>query len=158
MANLENCMYEIINRRPDAFALVRGGERYPEISGRVSFYETTCGVAVAANINGLPSTNETGIFAFHIHEGTNCGGTEEMPFANTIGHYDVGNHEHPNHLGDMPPLFSDNGDAFLLFVTGRFMVQDIIGRTVVIHANPDDFVTQPAGNSGEKIACGVIQR
>lgn len=42
--------------------------------------------------------------------------------------------------------------------TGRFFVEDIIGRTVVIHSGPDDFYTQPSGNPGNKIACGVIRR
>lgn len=42
-------------------------------------------------------------------------------------------------------------------LTDRFRVRDIIGRTVVIHSGPDDFHTQPAGNAGEKIACGVIR-
>ena len=56
----------------------------------------------------------------------------------------------------MPVLFGNNGFAWMLFLTNRFMPEDIIGRTVVIHSLPDDFHTQPSGNSGEKIACGEI--
>ena len=44
------------------------------------------------------------------------------------------------------------------FLTDRFTLKEIIGRTVVIHSMPDDFTSQPSGNSGEKIACGVIKR
>jgi Cu-Zn family superoxide dismutase len=58
----------------------------------------------------------------------------------------------------MPPLFAGTGRAFLAFFTDRFTVDEIIGRTVVVHAKPDDFTTQPSGNSGSKIACGQIRR
>lgn len=72
-------------------------------------------------------------------------------------HYNPDNCQHLYHAGDMPPLFGVDGSAVLLFLTNRFSVEEIIGRTVIIHARPDDFMTQPSGNSGEKIACGVIR-
>jgi len=53
-------------------------------------------------------------------------------------------------------LMCCRGNAYLAVKTDRFTVHDIIGKTVVIHSNPDDFHTQPAGNAGKKIACGVI--
>jgi Cu-Zn family superoxide dismutase len=56
----------------------------------------------------------------------------------------------------MPPLFAANGHAFSAFLTDRFSINDIIGKTVVIHDSPDDFSTQPSGNSGSKLACGQI--
>ena len=58
----------------------------------------------------------------------------------------------------MPPLFGANRTAFLIFITNRFTVGEIIGQTVIIHINPDDFMAQPSGKSGEKIACGIIQK
>lgn len=51
----------------------------------------------------------------------------------------------------MPPLFGADGEALLIFLTDRFRVRDIVGRTVIIHAMPDDFTTQPSGNSGAKM-------
>jgi Cu-Zn family superoxide dismutase len=48
--------------------------------------------------------------------------------------------------------------AYLSVLTDRFNVSDIIGRTVIIHNMPDDFTSQPSGNAGEKIACGVIKK
>ena len=55
-------------------------------------------------------------------------------------------------------LFGSNGLALSLFLTNRFSIDEVIGRTVIIHDRPDDFTSQPSGNSGTKIACGVIQR
>ena len=63
---------------------------------------------------------------------------------------------HPYHAGDLPPLFSANGLGFSAFLTNRFVAEEIKGKTIIIHSNPDDFTTQPSGNSGIKIACGVI--
>jgi len=51
-----------------------------------------------------------------------------------------------------------NGTAILGFITDRFCLRDVIGRSVIIHENPDDYRTQPSGNSGRRIACGVIRK
>ena len=97
-----------------------------------------------------------GVFGFHIHEGNACTGNENDPFANAGGHYNPTNCPHPYHAGDLPPLFSNNGYAFMSVLINKFTVNEIIGRTVIIHSQPDDFTTQPSGNSGKKIACGEI--
>ena len=81
-----------------------------------------------------------------------------QPFPNTGNHYNPGNVPHPEHAGDLLPLLSNNGYAWMMFYTGRVNVEDIIGRSVVIHGMRDDFTTQPSGNSGDKIGCGVIER
>ena len=73
-------------------------------------------------------------------------------------HYNPNGAEHPCHAGDLPPLFSAAGKAFMVFLTNRLSVNEVIGKTVVIHSNADDFTTQPSGNSGSKIACGIILR
>lgn len=57
----------------------------------------------------------------------------------------------------MPPLFGNNGYAFSIFLTNRFCVCEIIGRTVIIHLHPDDFHSQPSGALETKIACGLIK-
>ena len=77
-------------------------------------------------------------------------------FPNARAHYNPHDCHHPYHAGDMPPLFGADGYAFLTFVTSRFTVNEIIGKTIIVHSEPDDFSTQPSGNAGEKIACGVI--
>ena len=151
----------IFNRTPRAMAEVRGSNQYPSIRGNVWFYETGIGVLVVADIAGLPNSNVGGnipIFAFHIHEGGECSGNSTDPFANVLTHYNPQNLPHPYHAGDLPPLFGVNGYAFTVVLTNRFDIDEIIGRTVVVHSAPDDFTSQPSGNSGSKIACGVIQR
>lgn len=148
------------NFKPNSAADISGGENYPGIRGRVIFRQQKNGVLVTADIYGLP-TGETGcdsgVFGFHIHEGEDCGSNGQEPFSNTKGHYNPGDCPHPYHAGDLPPLFENDGYAYMSVLTNRFTATEIIGRTVVIHLKPDDFHTQPSGNSGEKIACGVIK-
>ena len=58
----------------------------------------------------------------------------------------------------MPPLIANNGYAIQAFLTDRFTVREILGKTVIIHDSADDFTSQPAGNAGARIACGVIRK
>ena len=144
---------------PDAWATVRGSEKYPQLSGTVRFCQTRRGVLVFAEITGLPETVEScgnGFFAFHIHGGRSCTGDSADPFADALTHYNPEECPHPAHAGDLPPLLSNHGYALQVFLTDRFSVREIIGRTVIIHAGVDDFTTQPAGSAGSKIACGRI--
>lgn len=122
--------------------------------GQVRFYQQRCCVLVEATIHGLPAT-DTGFFGFHIHTGDSCTGTD---FADTGSHYNPTEAPHPSHAGDLPPLMYCNKDAYLAVTTSRLRIKDILGRTVVIHSIADDFNTQPAGNSGTKIACGIIKK
>ena len=117
-------------------------------------------MVVFAEISGLPKLQgacDDGIFGFHIHKGTDCGGNMQEPFADAMQHFDLADCAHPHHAGDLPPLFGNDGLAVSAFLTNRFSVDEVLGRTVIIHDNPDDFTTQPSGNSGTKIACGVIK-
>lgn len=146
---------------PAAGATVSGSEAYPEITGTVQFFSTPQGVLVAAQIHGLPTG--TGpcahpVFGFHIHSGSACKGNATDPFAAAMTHYNPRGCPHPYHAGDLPPLFGNNGYALSIFLTDRFSVEEIVGKAVIIHSRPDDFTTQPAGNAGDKIACGVIKR
>ena len=150
-----------LQRVPAAGAELRGSSDYPSISGRVFFYPTERGVLVAAQVYGLPvavSPCKGRIFAFHIHSGATCTGNQNDAFADTKSHYNPGGCEHPYHAGDLPPLWGNDGYAVQIFLTDRFSVSEIIGKTVVIHGGLDDFTTQPSGNAGAKIACGIIAR
>ena len=140
-------------KSPDAVACIAGGVGAPQLSGCVQFYQENGCVLIEAKISGLPKISGTGFFGFHIHQGGDCSGAG---FPGTEGHYNPMAQEHPEHAGDLPPLLWCRGNAYLSVTTDRLCVDEIIGRTVVIHSDPDDFHSQPAGNAGKKIACGVI--
>jgi len=144
--------------RPAASAWVTSNAANPKISGLVKFYQTSYdGVLVEAEIFGLPNQTTPGssdFYALHIHEFGNCNGN----FENAGGHYNPRNVPHPEHAGDMPPLLANQGYAWMAFYDKRFTIEEIIGKSVIIHSSTDDFRTQPAGNSGNRIACGEIVR
>lgn len=141
-----------------AAAMVKGSKLYPDLHGKVTFRQTPKGVLVTAEAYGLPHSeeHEFGIFAFHIHQGESCTGNSEDPFADAGGHFNPQGLLHPYHAGDLPPLFGNRGYAYMSVLTDRFKINEIIGKTVIIHLQPDDFTTQPSGNAGAKIACGKI--
>ncbi len=147
--------------RPQALANVTGSSRYPELQGQVRFYQTVHGVLVVTELMGLPAANDpcaSPIYALHIHEGNSCTGNASDPFMNVGNHYNPDFCPHPYHAGDLPPVWNADGYAFSACLTGRFSVDEIVGRTVILHAGLDDFTSQPAGNAGVKMACGEIRR
>ena len=104
------------------------------------------------------SNNCTGrFFGFHLHEGSSCSGLPNDEFANSKSHLNTTNCPHPFHVGDLPPLIENNGYAYMSVLINKFKIKDILGRVVIIHDMPDDFTSQPSGNSGTKIACGKIK-
>ena len=154
-------LLSLLRRRPQALAQLAGGPDHPALSGTVRFYQTGRGVLVYAEVRGLPYSDlpcQGRVFGFHIHSGTGCTGNADDPFADALSHFDPDGCEHPYHAGDLPPLFGNHGFALSLFLTDRFTVEGVLGRTVILHDHPDDLTTQPSGGSGAKIACGVIKR
>ena len=100
-----------------------------------------------------------GDFSVFIYmSGTSCSGNAEDEFANAKMHFNPTGCPHPYHIGDLPPLIENNGFAYMSVLVKKINIKDIIGRVVVIHDKPDDFTTQPSGNSGTKIACGRIEK
>ena len=149
--------HNIIKAKAD----INGGTTYPKIKGQVYFKKTKNGVIVTAQIFGLPTSKSNckgKFFGFHMHEGNSCTGNLEDEFSNVKMHYNPTNCPHPLHVGDLPPLLENNGYAYMSVLVNKFKISNIIGKTVIIHDMPDDFTTQPSGNSGTKIACGVIKK
>lgn len=148
----------LLQNHPDAIAWIAGDATDSTLNGSVKFYQTSYGgILVEAQIFGLPDISVPGssnFYAMHIHESGDC----SDHFSHTGLHYNPGNTDHPDHAGDMPPLLGNQGYAFSVFYDKRFTLQDIIGRSVIIHEKPDDFTSQPAGNAGNKIGCGRIER
>lgn len=141
------------DRFPTAKAVIKGYGEYQALQGKVLFYPVNNMVLVCASVYGFPK-DKSSFHGFHIHEGSSCSGEA---LADTKGHYNLANQPHPFHAGDLPPLLSCSGIAYMEVLTNRFTVEEIIGKTVVIHSGSDDFRSQPSGDSGEKIACGVIK-
>lgn len=148
-----------------AVAYLKGGTLAPQIRGAVYFTPVPGGVWVHVRVHGLPPYKPAqdgqppvGPHGFHLHEVGNCHvGDPEDPFQGAGGHWNPHHQPHGNHAGDFPVLFSHDGYAEMGFFTNKFSIEEIIGKAVVIHENPDDYRTQPAGNSGKRLACGVIQ-
>lgn len=151
-------------REPVAAAELHGSYFAPRIRGIVRFYPADSGSLVSIVVRGLPDlqlsedpAKRVGPFAFHIHEGNLCGSAEPPdPFAAAGGHYNPKNLPHPLHAGDLPTVIPNHGYVNMTVYTDRFVPREVIGRTVILHKKPDDFHSQPAGNAGERIACGQI--
>lgn len=144
--------------RPAAAAWVTGNAANPKLSGLVKFYQTSySGVLVEAEIFGLPNISAQGssdFYAFHIHEFGNCSDN----FQKVGGHYNPTGSAHPDHAGDLLPLLGNQGYTWSAFYDKRFTIDEIIGKSVIIHANRDDFTSQPSGDPGSMIGCGEIRR
>ncbi len=148
-----------------AAAQISGGPLAPNIRGIAYFKDVPGGTEVYVNVTGLPlyqpaenGNPPIGPHGFHIHESGDCSvGDPENPFQASGSHWNPTNQPHGNHAGDFPVLFSNNGRAWMIFFTDKFNVEDAIGRAVIIHENPDDYRSQPAGASGKRLACGVIR-
>ncbi len=132
---------------PDLSAKIMG----QNIKGNAYFWGTNYGVVCLFDVFGLPAGKFLGL---HIHEGTTC---DNGDFMSAGGHLNLDNTQHPNHTGDLPPLYTNNGHALMAVLIDKFTLNDIKNRTIIIHSQPDDFTSQPSGNSGSRLACGVIK-
>ncbi len=148
-----------------AVAEIKGGPLAPELKGKVFLEAVAGGTMVYAYIEGLPpyqpGTGDEapiGPHGFHIHENGDCTvGDPEDPFQAAGGHWNPDDQPHGNHAGDFPVLFSNNGKAMTSFLTNRFKPSDAVGKSIIIHQNPDDYRSQPAGDAGKRLACGLIK-
>ncbi len=132
-------------------------------TGTLRFVQAGDVVRVSGEIRGLKPGAEMG---FHIHEKGDCSSGDGMSAG---GHFNPGGQQHghfghgAHHAGDLPSLRADaNGVASVNFESRTFSVgsgaADIVGRGLIVHRDPDDYTTQPTGNSGPRLACAVIAR
>ena len=130
--------------------------------GEATFEQVGDRVHVVVYVQGLKPGQEHGL---HIHEIGDCGSGDGM---STKGHFNPYGKPHAHtgtaerHAGDLPPLKAEkNGrakvDARLDIITVAPGAASIVGRGLIVHADPDDYRTQPTGNAGARIACGVIR-
>ena len=129
--------------------------------GTVTFAQRMGKVYVTAEVRGL-APNQT--HGFHMHERGDCSSGDGM---STGGHWNPDSKPHgpqsgPHHAGDMPSLVADStGNVKVSFTLDGVTVaagpMSVAGRGLIVHKDPDDYVTQPTGNAGARIACAVIQ-
>ncbi len=127
-----------------------------QVSGMVGFNEIPGGLRLTADVKGLTP----GEHGFHIHDSGDCSAADGTsakghynPAGKMHGHHDAGDH----HSGDMPNLTANaQGEAKVSVDIHGVKLGEVIGRSIVIHADPDDYKSQPAGNSGKRVACGTI--
>ncbi len=134
-----------------------------QVSGTVTF--TQVGPDIV-QVSGRVTGHVKGPKGFHIHEKGDCSDPKGM---STGGHFNPGKHKHGGpydpvkHAGDLGNLnFNDQGVATFKFVVGDISVSSskpdgIIGRAVIVHMDKDDEETDPTGNAGGRVACGVIR-
>jgi len=133
------------------------------VRGDVSFVQIGDKVRVTAKVSGLKPNGE---FGFHIHEAGDCSSGDGM---SAKGHFNPYGKSHAHagtperHAGDLTSLKSDGGgDASLAVDLDVIAVApgpaSVVGRGLIVHAQADDFKTQPTGNAGARSACAVIQR
>jgi Cu-Zn family superoxide dismutase len=132
----------------------------PKVSGSIHFTQETDGVHVVADVSGVPP----GMHGIHVHENGVC---TPPDFKSAGGHFNPGHTPHacmptdPRHAGDFGNItVGADGKGHLDFtLAGASLSGDasVIGKSIVLHAGQDDCSTQPSGNSGDRLACGVIK-
>jgi Cu-Zn family superoxide dismutase len=132
-----------------------------QAAGSVTFTQQGDRVRVVARVSGLTP----GLHGFHVHEKGDCSAPDAMSAG---GHFNPHGKPHGDrqgserHAGDLGNLSADSdGNARLdIAVEGLSVApgapDSVVGKSVVVHANPDDLKSQPAGNSGPRVACGVV--
>ena len=131
-------------------------------SGTVRFVQNGDKVQVSGEVKGLKPNAEHG---FHVHEKGDCSSGDGM---STGGHFNPTTTAHgqhgqgTHHVGDLPSLKADaQGVAKVDFTTSALTLKpgatNIMDKGLIVHRDPDDYKTQPTGNSGPRVACGVIR-
>lgn len=134
-----------------------------ESIGQATLTQTNSGVLIEMDVEGLPSESW---IAFHVHEGGVC--DPEDDFETAAQHFSPSNAQHGffveggTHEGVMPNQYvPENGVLRVQVLNAMVSLDgtetDIRGRTLILHEGPDDYVTQPDGDAGDRIACAVIE-
>src|SRR5690625_1859948 len=144
--------------------VILGSASGSNVSGKLSFASTDQGVRITGRIDGLKPNSTHG---FHIHENGDCGAPDA---SSAGGHFNPAQKPHghpdsnPHHAGDIPNQHADASGVATVDVMdpdielGTGTDNDVLGRALIVHAQPDDYNSQPSGNAGPRIACGVITR
>ncbi len=147
-------LLDTLSSYPVLCANIEGSQLNPNLKGDVWVYPFLEGSLLLVDIQGIPFA---GFYGFHIHQHGPCiPGEGYTGFTNVGEHYSPTNQPHPYHAGDLPNLMAYYGHAFMIVYSDRFVPSEISGRAIIIHQWPDDYRTQPGGDSGDPIGCGTF--
>jgi Cu-Zn family superoxide dismutase len=146
-----------------ATATLQGAPEDTDFKGTITLTPEGDGVRVVAHLEGVDVNGQHG---FHVHETGDCShGEGDKHFTSAGGHFNPNNVEHacpptePRHAGDLGNIEVTNGTGHLETTTNLLSLSgpnSAVGKAIILHAKADDCKTQPTGDAGDRLACGVV--
>ena len=142
---------------------MQGAPEDTDFAGTLTISPEGTGVRIIADVAGVDKDGKHGI---HVHENGMCEhhptGESAKPFSTAGGHFNPAGVEHacpptdPRHAGDLGNIEVSGGKGHLEISLANVTMDQLNGKAIILHAGEDDCKTQPTGNSGDRLACGVV--
>lgn len=142
---------------------LQGAPEDTDFAGTLTISPSGTGVSIVADVAGVDKDGKHGI---HVHENGMCEhhptGDSAKPFSTAGGHFNPAGTEHacpptdPRHAGDLGNITVTGGKGHLELTVNNLSMDQLTGKAIILHAGEDDCKTQPTGNSGDRLACGVV--
>jgi len=141
---------------------LQGAADDSDFAGTLTITPEGDGVRIVADVAGVDKDGKHGL---HVHENGMCEhhpAGEAKPFSTAGGHFDPAGASHacpptdPRHAGDLGNIEVSGGKGHLELFVANLTLDQLMGKAIILHADEDDCTTQPTGNSGGRIACGVV--
>jgi Cu-Zn family superoxide dismutase len=142
---------------------LQGAPADSDFAGTLTITPEGNGVRIVADVAGVDKDGKHGL---HVHENGMCehhpAGDAAKPFSTAGGHFNPGGAAHacpptdPRHAGDLGNIEVSGGKGHLELFVANLTLDQLMGKAIILHGGEDDCTTQPTGNSGDRIACGVV--